>query len=40
VHPLSITGIEITFENAAILRLVEWCQGIEGHALAIKREEI
>ena len=40
VHPLSITGIEITFEDGPHLRLVEWGQATEGHALTIEREEI
>ncbi|HPL67076.1 MAG TPA: hypothetical protein PLG94_11135 [Smithellaceae bacterium] len=40
VHPLSITGIEITYEDGPQLRLVEWGQATEGHALTIQREEI
>ena len=42
VHPLSITGIEITFDggNGPQLRLIEWGQATEGHALTIQREEI
>lgn len=41
VHPLSITGIEITFEGSLDPRLclVEWGQATEGHALTIQREE-
>ena len=39
VHPLSITGIEITFEggHGPRLCLVEWGQAAEGHALTIQR---
>jgi len=39
VHPLSITGIEITFNggHGPQLRLVEWGQAAEGHALTIQR---
>jgi hypothetical protein len=37
VHPLSITGIEITFESAPYLRLIEWGQATEGNALTIQR---
>jgi UDP-2,3-diacylglucosamine pyrophosphatase LpxH len=37
VHPLSITGIEITFENGPHLRLVKWGQATEGNALTIQR---
>jgi hypothetical protein len=38
VHPLSITGIEITFDNGPQLRLVEWGQAIEGNRLLIIRD--
>ena len=37
VHPLCITGIEITLENGPCLRLVKWGQATEGHALTIQR---
>ena len=37
VHPLCITGIEITFENGPCLRLVKWGQATEGNALTIVR---
>ena len=37
VHPLCITGIEITFENGPRLRLVKWGQATDGHALTIQR---
>ena len=37
VHPLCITGIEITFENGPRLRLIKWGQATEGHALTIQR---
>jgi hypothetical protein len=37
VHPLCITGIEITFENGPSLRLVKWGQATDGHALTIQR---
>jgi predicted phosphodiesterase len=37
VHPLCITGIEITFENGPLLRLVKWGQATNGHALTIQR---
>ena len=37
VHPLSITGIEITLENGPYLRMVKWGQATEGHALTIQR---
>ena len=37
VHPLCITGIEITFENGPCLRLVKWGQATEGNALTIQR---
>jgi len=37
VHPLCITGIEITFENGPSLRLVKWGQSTEGTALTIQR---
>ncbi|MBU2261239.1 MAG: metallophosphoesterase [Proteobacteria bacterium] len=37
VHPLCITGIEITFENGPHLRLIEWGQATEGNALTIQR---
>ena len=37
VHPLCITGIEITFENGPYLRLVKWGQATEGNALTIQR---
>jgi hypothetical protein len=37
VHPLCITGIEITFENDPRLRLVKWGQATEGNALTIQR---
>ena len=42
VHPLSITGLEITFDGGTgpQLRLIEWGQATEGHALTIQREEI
>jgi len=42
VHPLSITGLEITFDSGPgpQLRLIEWGQATEGHALTIQREEI
>ena len=42
VHPLSITGLEITFDGGhnPQLRLIEWGQATEGHALTIQREEI
>ena len=38
VHPLSITGIEITFEGShgPRLCLVEWGQATEGHAVTIQ----
>ena len=37
VHPLCITGIEITFENGPCLRLVKWGQATDGHVLTIQR---
>ena len=37
VHPLCITGIEITFENGPYLRLVKWGQATEGKTLTIQR---
>jgi len=37
VHPLCITGIEITFENGPRLRLVKWGQATEGNALTIQK---
>jgi hypothetical protein len=37
VHPLCITGLEITFENGPRLRLVKWGQATEGNALTIQR---
>ncbi|MDA8126572.1 MAG: serine/threonine protein phosphatase [Deltaproteobacteria bacterium] len=40
VHPLSITGIEITYEDGLQLRLVEWGQATEGHTLTIQRVEV
>ena len=40
VHPFSITGIEIIFDSGPHLRLVEWGQATEGHALTIQREEL
>jgi len=40
VHPLCITGIEITYEDGPQLRLVEWGQATEGNSLTIQREEI
>jgi hypothetical protein len=40
VHPLSITGIEITYDGGPQLRLVEWGQATVGHALTIQRAEI
>ncbi len=40
VHPLSITGIEITYEGGPQLCLVEWGQATEGHAVTIQREEL
>jgi len=42
VHPLSITGIEITFEGGPgpRLHLVVWGQATEGHALTIQRREV
>jgi len=39
VHPLSITGIEITHEVGPQLRLVEWGQATEGHSLTIQRAD-
>lgn len=40
VHPLSITGIEITFDSGPGPRLclIEWGQATEGHAVTIQRE--
>ena len=42
VHPMSITGIEITFEDGSgpRLYLVKWCQATEGHMLTIQRQDI
>jgi predicted phosphodiesterase len=40
VHPLSIIGIEVTFDSGPQLRLVEWGQATKGHAITIQREEI
>jgi len=40
VHPLRITGIEITYEEGLKLRLVEWGQATEGRILTIQRKEI
>jgi len=42
VHPISITGMEITFEGShgPRLCLVEWGQATEGHAVTIQREEL
>ncbi len=40
VHPLSITGIEITYDRGPQLHLIEWGQATEGHALTIQREEL
>ncbi len=37
VHPLCITGIEITVENGPRLRLAKWGQATDGHALTIQR---
>lgn len=37
VHPLCITGIEITFENGPCLRLVKWGQATEGNTVTIHR---
>ena len=37
VHPLCITGIEITLENGPCLRLVKWGQGTAGNAVTIQR---
>jgi hypothetical protein len=37
VHPLSITGIEITFENDLHLRLIEWGQAAKGNMIGIRR---
>lgn len=37
VHPLCITGLEITFENGPCLRLVKWGQATEGNAVTIHR---
>jgi len=37
VHPLCVTGIEITFENGPRLRLIKWGQATEGNALTIQR---
>jgi len=37
VHPMSITGIEITFENGPYFRLIEWGQVTAGNALTIQR---
>ena len=37
VHPLCITGIEITFENGPRLRLIKWGQATESNALTIQR---
>jgi len=37
VHPLCITGIEITFENGPHLRLIKWSQATERNALTIQR---
>ena len=40
VHPLSITGIEITYEDSLKFSLVEWGQATEGRLLTIQRKEI
>lgn len=37
VHPLCITGIEITFENGPRLRLVKWGQATEGNTVTVQR---
>jgi len=37
VHPMGITGIEITSENGPNLTLIEWCEAMEGNRLMIKR---
>jgi len=37
VHPLCITGIEITFENGPHLRLIKWGQATDGNTLTIQR---
>ena len=37
VHPLCITGIEITIENGPCLRLVKWGQATAGNAVTIQR---
>ena len=37
VHPQGITGIEITFEEALKLILIEWIYAVEGNALTIRR---
>jgi len=38
VHPLSITGIEITSENGPNLTLVEWGQAAEENRMTIRRD--
>ena len=35
---MSITEIEITFENGPHLRLIEWGQATEGNRMTIRRE--
>jgi len=40
VHPLSIMGIEITYEDGLKFRLVEWGQATEGRVLTIQRKEM
>jgi hypothetical protein len=37
VHPLCITGIEITFEKGPRLRLIKWGQATDGNTLTIQR---
>jgi len=37
VHPMSISGFEITFETGVHLRLVEWSQAIEGQRMTIEK---
>jgi predicted phosphodiesterase len=37
VHPLCITGIEITFGNGPYLRLIEWGQAAKGNTIGIRR---
>ena len=40
VHPLSITGLEIHFEDGIQFGLVQWLCTLEGNALTVKREAI